>query len=283
MSCKNLQRVFIEIVFLLVPLVIHASESCIEKADLAKKQVNLAFSQTGGGPEYHRALITAYWVTQGDCILDLGAHVGVFSQFYSILVGENGLVVAYEASPPIYDYMVNRLSNLNITNIIPRQRAISDVTGNVLHMKIYPNNIHPQSCTVEQLHWNTERMPGDTAIVEVLTEKVDDLLENSIFPPVRFIKIDTEGHEHAVIRGARQLLLTQRPLVIFEYGYQKGVWEPDTIRQMEELDYVCYDCNTDMRVQPGYGDLAEPNLLTDLLAIPVEFEEEIVALLPYLY
>ena len=48
--------------FLLAPLIIHASESFIEKADLAKKRANLAFSQTGGGPEYHRALITAYCV-----------------------------------------------------------------------------------------------------------------------------------------------------------------------------------------------------------------------------
>ncbi|NGX63585.1 MAG: hypothetical protein KR126chlam6_00997 [Candidatus Anoxychlamydiales bacterium] len=82
-------------------------------------------------------------------------------------------------------------------------------------------------------------MPGDTAIVDVQTEKLDYLLEDNNFSSVRFIKIDVEGHEHAVMRDARQLLLTQRPLVIFEHGFQKGCWEPDTIRQMEELDYDC--------------------------------------------
>ena len=68
-----------------------------------------------------------------------------------------------------------------------------------------------------------------------------------------------------------------------EYGYQKGRWEPDTIRRMEEFQYVCYDCATNLRVHPGYGKDVVPYLLTDLLAIPVEFEQEMVALLPYLY
>lgn len=145
-------------------------------------------------------------------------------------------------------------------------------------MKIYPNDLGPQSSTVEPIHWNENRMPGDTAIVEVLTEKVDDFVKDNKLPPVRFIKIDTEGHEHAVIRGAQALLLTQRPLVIFEYGYQKGYWEPDTIRQMEELGYVCYDCATDVRVRPGFEVL-----VTDLLGIPVEFEQEITQMLPHLH
>jgi FkbM family methyltransferase len=179
--------------------------------------------------------------------------------------------------------MANRLSTLGITNIIPKNRAISDSTNSVLYMKIYPNRTDSESCTVEQLLWNEERMPANTKIVEVLTEKVDDILKNEMLPPVRFIKIDTEGHEHAVIRGARELLLMHRPLVIFEYGYQKGFWEPDTIRQMEEVGYICYDCNTDKRVHPGYGNEAVPYLLTDVLAIPIEFEDEVVALLLYLY
>ncbi|MBP9841526.1 MAG: FkbM family methyltransferase [Simkaniaceae bacterium] len=261
----------------------YANQELIEKANLAKQRTHLAFSQAGGGPELHRALITAYWVNQGDFVLDLGAHKGIFSRFYSNLVGHDGLVFAYEASPPIYEHLLNQLSTLGITNIIPKNRAISDTTNSVLYMKIYPNDTDPQSCTVEQAHWNEERMPGNTSIVTVLTEKVDDILENQKLPPVRFIKIDTEGHEHAVIRGARNVLLMQRPLVIFEYGYQKGHWEPDTIRQIEEIGYICYDCNTDRRVHPDYGNEAVPYLLTDILAIPIEFECEVTTILPYLY
>lgn len=268
---------------LLLTSYLQANEEFINKANDAKNRADAALMQSGCGPERHRALITAYWVRPGDTVLDLGAHLGCFSRFYSKLVGQNGVVVAYEASPPIYNKMVSQLNHLAIKNIIPRNRAISDTTGKILLMKIYPNDTEPQSCTVEPIHWNEERMPGNTKIVEVQTESVDDLLENETLPLVRFIKIDTEGHEHAVIRGAEEILLTQRPLVIFEYGFQKGYWEPDTIRQMEELGYVCYDCNTDEYASPGYGENAVPYLLTDLLAIPVELEEEISMVLPYLH
>lgn len=257
-----------------------ANESQIAKAvDTA----NSAFAQAGGGPERHPALIAAYWVNEGSTVLDLGAHIGSFSLFYSRLIGETGIVVAYEASPPIYNHMIARFGSV-WPNIIPRCRAVSDTTDQTILMKIYPSDIWHQSSTVEQIHWNEERMPGDTEIIEVLTEKVDDFIKNhDTLPPVRFIKIDTEGHEHAVIRGAEKVLLEHRPLVIFEYGYCEGYWEPDTVRQMEELGYVCYDCNTDQRVHPGYGSNGVPLPQTDLLGIPVEFEEEIRAVLPYLH
>lgn len=259
---------------------VFANESQISKAI---NTANSAFAYVKGGPERHRALITAYWVNKGDTVLDLGAHVGTFSLFYSRLVGAKGTVVAYEASPPIYNHMVNRFGAV-WPNIIPRNRVVSDTTDQTILMKIYPNDIAPQSSTVEQLLWNKERMPGNTLIVEVLTEKVDSFIKNhDTLSPVRFIKIDTEGHEHAVIRGATKVLLEHRPLVIFEYGYKKGSWEPNTVRQMEDLGYICYDCNTDQLVHPGYGDDAVPYLLTDLLAIPVEFEEEVKAVLPYLH
>lgn len=260
-------------VFLLFTSPSCTSETVAKKTDRAKQRVSLTSSENDRGPEWHRACITAYWVRKGDCVLDIGAHVGNFSLFYSKLVGEKGLVFAYEA-------MAENLKG--VTNIIPKHRAVSDTTNQMIPMKIYPHSSSPLGCTVEPLLWNEERMPGDTAIVDVPTAKIDDLLEDPACPSVRFIKIDTEGHEHAVLRGAKQLLLKHRPLVIFEFGFAKGQFEPDTIRQMEELNYVCYDCNTDQRVHPGYGEDV-PSLLTDLLAIPVEHEEEIVTALPYLH
>lgn len=260
------------------------NEMLLDKARQARTKTEMAFNLCKEHAlEEHRALISAYWIRSGDFVIDVGAHLGHYSAYYSKLVGKNGLVLAYEASPPIYGCMINRLKSLGIENVSTRDKAVSDTSNIPVLMKIYSRDMGAQSSTLEPLHWNKERMPGETEIVEVKTEKLDDLLNNNNFPVVRFIKIYVEGHEHAVIKGARQLLLTQRPLVIFEYGYQKGYWEPDTIRQMEELDYICYDCNSNLRVRPGYGKLAVPYVLTDLLAIPSEYTKQIVPLLPYLY
>ncbi|MCH9609796.1 MAG: hypothetical protein S4CHLAM45_01880 [Chlamydiales bacterium] len=251
----------------------------IEKTKQAKHQLEKACSYAGNRPiEKHRALISAYWCNPGDFVLDIGAHLGDFSRIYSSLVGKEGLVFAYEPNPLVYPHLEHFMALSSIKNVITKKRAVSDTTGEMVSMKINADTLSYQGSSLEPLLWNDARMPGNTTIVKVETEKLDDLLEEKHLPPIRFIKIDVEGHEHAVLRGAEKILLTQRPLVIFEYGYVKGEFEPDTIRQMEEMGYACYDCATDQRVSPNYE-----RVVTDLLGIPKEFEKEIVSILPYLY
>jgi FkbM family methyltransferase len=225
--------------------------------------------------DVHKAMIATYFTMPEDLVFDLGSHLGDYALLYNQLIGDNGLVIAYEASPPIFAALQNRVKQFK--NIMVKNKAVSSTSNEKICMKIYPNDIGPQCCSVEPFLWKTERMPGNTAIVEVCTEKLDDVVETNMYP-LHFIKIDVEGHEHAVFEGAIQLLLQKRPLIIFEYGYGKNIFEPNTIQQLEKLNYVCYDCANDQRVHPGYEIT-----ITDLLAIPVEREKEVVELLPHLH
>ncbi|MGD2169794.1 MAG: FkbM family methyltransferase [Chlamydiota bacterium] len=276
--------IFVGLVALFSTTFVNANNTLIEKANLARAKAEEAFFLCNErAMENHRALIAAYWIHPGDTVLDLGAHIGSYALYYDKLVKVTGRVLAYEASPLVYGHLLARISSLPVTSISTINKAVSDSSNKLIPMKVYLNDVKPQCASLEPKLWSEERMSGDTAIIDAVTEQLDDLLKDDQIQPIRFIKIDVEGHEHAVIKGAKQLLLTHRPLVIFEYGFQKGYWEPNTIQQIEELGYVCYDCNTDKRVHPGYGSLSTPYLLTDILAIPKEFEEEIILLLPYLY
>jgi hypothetical protein len=58
--------------------------------------------------------------------------------------------------------------------------------------------VHPQIARTEEL--------------EVETRPIDDYL----FPSVGFIKIDVEGHELAVLRGAERTITEQRPNLLIE-------------------------------------------------------------------
>lgn len=111
---------------------------------------------------------------------------------------------------------------------------------------------------------NSERMPGNTAIISVECQKLDDLQEMSHSRKCSFIKIDVEGHEHAVIDGAIQFIRKHQPIVVYEYGCQPNVFEPRTIEQMNELGYVSYDCKT-LKLARAQFPCPEP---TDLVAIP---------------
>jgi FkbM family methyltransferase len=85
--------------------------------------------------------------------------------------------------------------------------------------------------------FNRRQYPTDDVRVETLKVKVlrlDDLIDPN--EPIAFIKIDVEGAELDVLRGARECLLRDRPVVVFEYS---GEAVPEYgVRNTEFYDYL---------------------------------------------
>jgi len=241
--------------------------------NIVKKQF---FSpRRNGFYELFKQIIPAYFVKQCDVIFDVGAYIGRYTFCFSDIVGRNGKVFAYEPHPQIFSRLEKRCKRYS--NISCRNFAVSKVSNQSVEMKIYPDATH-ECATVEPILMGIERMPGKTENIFVQTRKLDDHL-NSIVPgSCGLIKIDVEGHEHAVIDGAANLILRDSPIVIYEYGFVKGSFEPRTIVKMEQLGYVSYDCKTLDQVSDGYIVSG----YTDLIAIPktrqAEFEQLVLLL-----
>ncbi len=225
--------------------------------------------------DFIKSTLAGYYISPGDTVFDIGAHLGLYTAFYSSLTGKKGRVYAYEAHPKIFEGLQEKLKK--IKQATPCCFAASDESEKKIPMKIYPEAIHKQCSTVEPCLMNEKRMPGETDIVCVPCRKLDDHVDEVSFGKCSLIKIDVEGHEEAVIRGAGELLKRDRPVVIFEYGMIPGEWEPHTIELFQEKDYLVYDGKTLLRVVPGHSDT-----LTDLIAIPREGQEEFEALISLL-
>ena len=137
----------------------------------------------------------------GDIILDVGANVGYTAMLYAAIAGDTGHVTAFEPSPRAFMHLSRNCANLgNVTCI---QAAVSETSG---EMRFYEtesldtSSLIPRDCVQDY-------------IVPVVT--VDEILENAV--PPSFIKIDVEGHEHAVFRGMKTLLSqTNPPVILFE-------------------------------------------------------------------
>ena len=207
--------------------------------------------------------IALHFVKPGDAVIDAGAFIGSYSFLYRKMVGSRGLVFAYEAQPRAADMFKAKVQTKKIRNIIVREKAVSSTNGEKLAMKVYADKME-QSCTVEPLLMNEERMPGNTIVVKVETEKLDTLKNRLGGRALSFIKIDTEGHESQVIEGAAELIVQHQPFIVMEYGFIPGSFEPTTLFQLQELGYTCFDLRTMQKVLPGYVSL----LPTDLVGVP---------------
>ncbi len=216
-----------------------------------------------------KQLIAAYFVKPGDMVIDVGAHIGWYSSYYSDLVGEKGKVHSFEANPLIFQILSKRLSNRS--NIFCQNHAISKESNKHVKMRLYPDDITQQCASIEPIVMNTQKMQNNTELITVTTKNLNDLI-NDNSSVCSLIKIDVEGHEHAVIDGAKELIEKDNPIIIYEYGYVVGEFVPTTIGQLKKHNYLSYDCKTFKQVDEGYN---VP--LTDLVAIPKEKQKEFEA------
>jgi len=126
----------------------------------------------------------------GEVFIDVGANVGYFAVLASKLVGPEGSVVAIEASPATCALLrknieLNRLTNVRILN-----KAVTDRPGYVRIEQPDPDNL-ALVCTT----WENDR----TADAAVPADTLKELLTEDEWKRARFIKIDIEGGETAVL------------------------------------------------------------------------------------
>lgn len=158
-------------------------------------------------PDYISSMIylTGQWepvITQyirshlkgGDIFVDVGANIGYYSLLASRIVGSTGSVFAIEASKSIYTSMVNNIALNGCTNVTAINAAASNSKGELAIFRGGNNNLG-HTTTVEALARREElefecNVPADT---------LEQLVGTQMLRNARFIKIDVEGAECAVL------------------------------------------------------------------------------------
>jgi FkbM family methyltransferase len=149
----------------------------------------------------------------GRIALDVGAHAGNWTLNLARRVGPNGFVLAYEALPHYGRALTMSLRLLRARNVTVRVVAVGDREGVI--------SLRWRSDNRELLTGKTHVEPGvpvSSGVVEVQMVTLDSELETHRIQPsdVGFIKIDVEGAELEVLRGASVLLSRGRPVVYLE-------------------------------------------------------------------
>jgi len=145
-------------------------------------------------------------------VIDIGAHSGRHTVPLSNLVGIKGTCHAFEPIPVIRWALCDRLARNGSNNTVVLPFALSDRAGTT-NFNFVPNL--PEESGLKKRH-TYNAPPAAFEQIPVKVARLDDVIPAAA--AVRFIKIDVEGGELDVLRGACRVLDGQRPIVAFECG-----------------------------------------------------------------
>ncbi len=154
-----------------------------------------------GSYEYRRRIIFENTVTRGSIVFDIGAHVGFYTLLASVLVGPSGKVFAFEPVPRNLFYLREHLRLNRVTNVKIVEAAVSDSTGIAFF---------------DQGQSNSRGHISSEGRLKVKTVSIDELSRQGEIPISHYIKINVEGTEMMVLRGAKSILTNAHPTLFLQ-------------------------------------------------------------------
>jgi FkbM family methyltransferase len=139
----------------------------------------------------------------GDTYWDCGAHFGLFSVVASRLVGPTGMVLAFEPTPSVREILTKVVSMNKAFNVVVRPEALSDRTGETVFYVIDNEASNANSLVKQARH---------SRGITIHTSTIDDIA-SELNVRADLIKIDVEGAEFALLKGARGVIEAYRPLL----------------------------------------------------------------------
>lgn len=148
-------------------------------------------------------------VRETDIVYDIGAHVGYYTLLFSKIVGNSGRVFSFEPLKRNLIYLGKHLKINRITNVSVVEAAVSDSAGT-------------QFFEVGKSHSMGHLSPEGGVGEKVCVLTLDEFIFGSKNPVPQCIKIDVEGAETLVLKGAKRVLSEFHPIIFLAaHGYRK--------------------------------------------------------------
>lgn len=160
------------------------------------------------------------YVRAGDVVFDIGAHAGFYSLLAAELAGSRGKVFAFEPLPRNFEFLKRHIKMNGFSNIEPINAAVSSTEG------------HSFFNTGENSFTGCLSKKGG---LSVKTVSIDGLAGRKQVPLPDVMKIDVEGAEADVLKGASGILEKARP-VIFLALHNKEAYD-NCINLLGSLGY----------------------------------------------
>lgn len=151
-------------------------------------------------------------ITPNQTVIDIGSFVGTHTITLSKLVGPHGRVFAFEPFKHSYLALLYNIFRNKCFNVTVIQKGIS----NEKCMLKIPMNAF--DCTEWKNYGALQLQDVNENGIDVECVPLDDYVNE--FQDIALIKIDTEGMELQVLRGAKLILERFKPIIVVEIHYE---------------------------------------------------------------
>lgn len=192
---------------------------------------------------------------EGNTVLDVGSNCGFYALLTSHLVGKRGMVYAFEPTPHIFDMLKKNTDGF--INIYAEPVAVADADGTA---EFSLNRVFP---VANSLVIEDEAL--DQKKILVKTVSLDNYCQG--FDP-DFIKLDVEGAEALVVKGASRLLSRTNPFISLEILKQEDGPDMRAAELLCELGYTPHILLADAQLK----EIDLDDVLERLMSSDVDFE-----------
>jgi len=166
------------------------------------------------------------FISVGDTVLDVGGCYGTHAIAFAQMVGPEGRVMTFEASDKNFDILCRNVTAYCGPPVIESRLAIVSASVEDI-FELEQNNTNAGASQLVAAH-----------SISLDTRRSGIALDELTFSKVDFVKIDVEGMEESVLRGAQALIGKFRPVVFFEVNSISGAMA--SISAFQDNDYVFF-------------------------------------------
>jgi FkbM family methyltransferase len=173
---------------------------------------------TGGNPETSGEIMVLkylrdYYKTQESLIIfDVGANVGEYSKLLDDFFCNKAMIYAFEPSQKAYQELIK---NNTKKNFIPNNFGFSDCNQKRLLYSNYEGSCLASLYQRQLKHFDIDFVHHE----EIETKTIDAYCATNNIQQIHFLKLDVEGHELNVLKGAEHMLtMGLIDFIQFEFG-----------------------------------------------------------------
>jgi FkbM family methyltransferase len=170
---------------------------------------------------------------ENDIFYDVGAHYGFYTLLASEIIQE-GEIHAFEPNPLVFNFLKNNAPKKK--NIFLNSCALSETNKEISFFQSKKSSGF--STIIESVSSYGLHQFADYTHITVPAITLDDYVKSGHNPPT-IMKIDVEGAESLVLKGAKNTLIQNNPILIVEIwgGKRYTLFSQKTINELLNLGY----------------------------------------------